>query len=112
MREITIKSHSDHRKHKYELAEEPKKQVNRISIEKKLAVKFSRGLGFKQYDIILTKEQSLLTKIMSSFEGENTQTQYNILNYRIDVYFHDCKLAIEIDENGHIGINIDYEIKR
>ena len=25
-------------------------------------------LGFKQYGVILTKEQSVLTKIMSSFE--------------------------------------------
>ena len=36
--EITIKYHSDHRKHWYELVEEPKKQVNRILIDKKLAM--------------------------------------------------------------------------
>ena len=41
------------------------------------AHKFRRRLGFKQYDVILTKEQSVLTKIMSSFEGENMETQYN-----------------------------------
>ena len=35
---------------------------------------FRTRLGFKQYDVILTKEQSLLTKMMSSFEGENMQT--------------------------------------
>ena len=28
------------------------------------------------------------------------------------MYFHDYKLAIEIDENGHIKRNIAYEIKR
>ena len=27
-------------------------------------------------------------------------------------YFHDYKLAIEIDENGHGHRNTDYEIKR
>ena len=37
---------------------------------------------------------------MTLFEGENMQTQYNVLGYRIDLYFHDYKLAIEIDENG------------
>ena len=37
--------------------------------------KFRTRLGFKQYDVILTKEQSVLTKIISSFEGENMQTQ-------------------------------------
>ena len=76
------------------------------------AHKFRTRLGFKQYDVIITKEQSVLTKIMSSFEGENMKTQYNVLSYRIDLYFHDYKLAIEINENGHGDRNIDYEIKR
>ena len=60
----------------------------------------------------MTNKKSMLTKIMSSIEGENMQTQYNVLSYRIDLYFHDYKLAIEIDENGHSGRIIDYEIKR
>ena len=29
-----------------------------------------------------------------SFEGENTQTQYSVIGYRIDLYYHDYKLAI------------------
>ena len=40
------------------------------------------------------------------------QALYNILSYRIDLYFHDYKPAIEIDENGHNGRNMDYEKKR
>ena len=40
------------------------------------------------------------------------QTQYIVLSYRIDLYFHDYKLTIEIDENGHSNRNIDYKIKR
>ena len=48
---------------------------------------------------------------MSSFEGENMQTQY-VLGYRIDLNFRDYKLAIEIDEYGSSDRNIDYEIKR
>ena len=43
---------------------------------------------------------------------ENMQTQYNVLSYRIDLCFHDYKLAVEIDENGHSDRNINYEIKR
>ena len=74
--------------------------------------KFRTRSEFKQYDVILTNGQSVLTKIISSFEGENIQTQYNVLSYTIDLYLHDCKLAIEIDENGHNDRNIDYEIKR
>ena len=40
------------------------------------------------------------------------ETQYKVLSYRIELYFHDYKLAIEIDENGHRNRNIDYEIKK
>ena len=101
-----------------------RKQCNRIFKDEKLAIrlilycrttlahKFRARLGFKQYDVILTKEQSVLTKIMSSFEGENMQTQYKVSSYRIDLYFHDYKFAIEIDENGLSSRNIDYKIKR
>ena len=38
------------------------------------AHKFRARLGFKQYDVILAERQSALTKIMSSFKGENMQT--------------------------------------
>ena len=76
------------------------------------AHKFRIKLGFKQFDVILRKEQLALTKIMSSFEGKNMEKQYNVLDYRINLYFYDYKLAIGIDENGHSNRNIDYEIKR
>ena len=87
MHEIATKYNSYHRKHRYELVEEAQNYVNRIFIDEKLAIKvimdcrttmahkFTTRLGFKQYDVIFTKEQSVLTKIMSSFEEENMQTQ-------------------------------------
>ena len=34
------------------------------------------------------------------------------MGYRIDLYFHKYKLAIEVDELGHNDRNIDYEIQR
>ena len=40
------------------------------------------------------------------------QTQYTVIGYRIDLYFHKYKLAIEVDELGHNDRNIDYEIQR
>ena len=40
------------------------------------------------------------------------QTQYSVLSYKIDLYFHDYKLAIEVDEKGQKDRNIDHEIKR
>lgn len=47
--------------------------------------KFGTKLGFKQYDVILTKQQSALTIMMSLLQGENMRTQYNVLSYRIDL---------------------------
>ena len=40
------------------------------------------------------------------------QTQYTVIGYRIDIYFHEYKLAIEVDELDHNDRNIDYEIQR
>ena len=69
-------------------------------------------LGFRENDIMLTKEQSVLKLIMDAFEGENMRTQYSVLGYRIDLHFHDYKLALEVDEKGHKDRNIDHEIQR
>ena len=44
---------------------------------------------------------------MTSFEGENMQTQYHLLSYRIDSYFVDYKLPIEINENDHDDRDIE-----
>ena len=49
---------------------------------------------------------------MDAFEGENMQTQYSVLGCRIDIYFYDYKLAIEVDEKGHKDRNINHEIQR
>ena len=69
-------------------------------------------LGFKENDIYLTKEQSVLKPIMEVFEEENMQTQYSFLGYKIDLYFHGHKLAVEIDEKSHKDRSINDEIQR
>ena len=40
------------------------------------------------------------------------QIQYSVLSYRIDLYFHSCKLAIEVDELRHADRNVNNEIER
>ena len=124
LQEITTKYNPNYRKHRYVLADKPKKQVNGIFIEKKLAIKVIMDcrttvshkvrtrLELKQYNTISTKEQSVLTKIISSFEEENMQTQNSVLSYGIDLYFQYYKLAIKIYKNGLSDRIIDYEIKR
>ena len=52
-----------------------------------------------------------MKSIKHAFEGENMQTQCSVLGYRIDLYFYDYKLAIEVDELGLSDRNVDYEIE-
>ena len=76
------------------------------------AIELRSKLGFTQYEITLKKESSVLESIIKTFEGEDIKTQYAVLNYRLDLYFHDYKLAVEIDERGHKDRNQDYEKHR
>ena len=39
-------------------------------------------------------------------------TQYSVLGYKIDLYFHGYKLAVPIDQLGHNVRDIDYETQR
>ena len=71
-----------------------------------------RNLGFRLHDVINTKEQTVLKSIKDAFEGEDMQTQYSVLSYRIDLYFHKYKLAIEVDELGHADRNLSNETER
>ena len=73
------------------------------------AIEFRSRLGFNQYDITLKKESSILKSKMEHYEGEDMETQYKVLNYRTDLYFHDYKLAVEVDERGHKDRNGDHE---
>ena len=71
-----------------------------------------RNLGFRLHDVINTKEQTVINSIKDAFEGEDMQTQYTVIGYRIDLYFHKHKLAIEVDELGHADRNLSNEIER
>ena len=65
------------------------------------AIEFKSKLGFKQHDIIMTKEQSVVTKIMKVLASEEILLQHYVLGYTIELYFSKNKLAIEADEKGH-----------
>ena len=77
-----------------------------------IIIKFRSDLGFNQINLILKKEQSVIESIRDTFKGEDIRIQYTVLGYRIDLYFYEHKLAIEIDELGHNDRNTDYETKR
>ena len=70
-----------------------------------------KKLGFKLYNVINTKEQTIINSVKDTFEGENIQIQYSVLGYKIDIYFHEYKLEIEVDELGHTNRNVNNEIE-
>ena len=100
----------------YENLENPENQSKRVFLnEEKQAgtCEFSKfRLGFRQYDVILTKRQSVVTKIMASFKEKIMETQFYILGPKVDQYVHDYKLAVEVDEYVDSNRKIDNEIER
>ena len=76
------------------------------------AVDFERRLEFKQYDSIMTEEQSVLTKLDTFFKTEDKLFQHNVLGYIIDLYVPKYRLAIEVDQLGHCTRDIKSEIER
>ena len=85
--------------------------INRIEKEKHRE-NFRTTLVFKEHDIMKVTEKTTLVSIKNMFEGENIQTHYRVLGYEIDVYFHDYKLAVEIDGYNHEDRDIICEIER
>ena len=71
-----------------------------------------KNLGFTLYEVINTKEQTIINPIKDAFEGEDMQTQYTVIGYKVDLYFHKYNIAIEVDELGHNDRNLTYEIQR
>ena len=71
-----------------------------------------RKLGFTLHDVINTNKETVINSIKDVFKGEDMQTQYTVISFRIDLCFHKYKLAVEVDELGHNNRNITYEIGR
>ena len=114
---ITNKYDPIYKKHRYELVDKPKMQPNRRLLRTGLALKvimdhrtdescnLKKNLGFRLNDVINTKERTVIKSIKGAF-------QYSFLGYRIHLYFHKHKLAIEFDELGHADRNLSNKIER
>ena len=121
---VTSKYDKMNKKCRSELVNKPIKQSDRRFLHNDLALKIimdcrtdkscslKKNLGFKLHNVINTREQTIINSIKDTFEGEKIQTQYSVLVYRIDLYFHKYKLAIEVDELGHTDRNINNETGR
>ena len=85
--------------------------VNRLEKEKQRE-NFRTILGFKEHDIMHVTEKTTLDSIKNAFADENMQTRTRVLRYETDIYFHDYKLAVEIDEKDQQDRDISHEIER
>ena len=79
--------------------------MKKEGMKKKKKDNFRCKLGFKLHDIIMCKEESVPIKIIKVFSNEKISLQYSVLNYQIDLYFSEHKLAIEVDKKGHTDRN-------
>ena len=78
--------------------------INRMKKEEQRE-NFRSLLGFKEHDIMKVIEKTTLESLRDTIEGEIYKLNYKVLGYEIDLYFHDYKLAVEIDEKiTKIGI--------
>ena len=57
-------------------------------------------------------EKTTLESLRDPFEGENKQAYHKVFGYEINFYFHEYKLAVEIDEKDHQDRDISREIER
>ena len=119
---LTNKYDEEYKKCRYKLNEstnQPHRRFTHVDLAFKIIKNcktdeswaFKKKLGFTLHDVVNTKEQSVISAIKDASEEDDTQTQYSILGYTIDLFFHKYKLAIEVDELGHADRNIN-EIKR
>ena len=78
----------------------PKDNLNKSDKENQRQ-NFRLLLGFADHDLFLTKEQSIINKLLETFSREEISLQHFVLGYKIDAYFIEYKLAVEIDEHNH-----------
>ena len=77
-----------------------RKIKSRIESSKKI-LEFKEKLGLDPHKYIL-EEQDIVSALQIPFECEIMHTQYHIQKKRLDLYFPEPKLGIEIDEYGHV----------
>ena len=106
-----VKKYNGYKEYKKQRSElnESTNQANRRFVHADLALKIimdcrtdescnlKNNLGFTLHDVVNTKEQSVINSIKAAFEGEDMKTQNSVLSYRIDLYFHKYKIAVEVD---------------
>ena len=104
---LTNKYDKEYEKQRFELNEstnQPNRRFIRVDLALKVKMdcrtdescKIKKRLRFKLHDVINTKEQTVISAIKDAFEGENMQTQYSVLGYKIDLFFINTNLQLKL----------------
>ena len=87
------------------------KKIKSCRKSSKRFLEFKKKLGLDP-NLVTCDEQDIISALQVAFEGEIIVTQYCIENKRIDAYFSECNLGIEVDEYNHESRNFNYEKSR
>ena len=84
-----------------------------VKSRKNAAIEFAKRINLD----VLTKyciaiETDIIECILTTFDGNVMETQYNVDNYRIDLYFVEYNLAIECDERHHANNKINDDVRQ
>ena len=84
------------------------KKIKSCRKSSKRFLEFKKKLGLDP-NLVTCDEQDIISALQVAFEGEIILTQYCTENKRIDAYFSEYKLGIEIDEYNHESKKSNYE---
>ena len=85
--------------------------INRMKKEEQRE-NFRSLLGFKEHYIIKVIGKTTLKSLRDTFKEENIKTDYKVLGYETDLYIHDYKFVVDIDEKDHQDRDNAREIER
>lgn len=75
---------------------------------------FAKSIGINTSELTVPSiEQDVLSKIIRAFPNEHINLQQTVLGkYKIDLYFQNYGLAVEVDEFGHVDRPENYDKER
>ena len=106
MQEIAIKYNSDQRKYRYEVADKPEKQCDTAFMDKTLVIKVIMDCRTASAHKFRIRIQTIWCHFNKRTISANKNNEFVWKRKYANTYFHECKFAIEINENGHCNIKI------
>ena len=81
-----------------------------FEVKSKIGKIFKKHNPLEEYSVMIYKIDPYLWTLWKKLQVDNNGCKYIL--FRIDIYFSECSLAVEIDEKGHTDRDINFEEKR